>query len=142
MLVVDDTPDNVFLASILLQRNGAQVFSAGSGYEALEQITQRDFDLILMDIQMPDMDGFETLQRIRRAGYQKPVIALTAHAMTDERKHCLESGFNFHLSKPYEFDEFIATILKCLQKESGKVSQPGPTMSKPASSEAADHLVH
>ncbi|MBC7740719.1 MAG: response regulator, partial [Bdellovibrionaceae bacterium] len=69
-------------------------------------------DLVLMDIQMPEMDGYTATQKLRGAGYRKPVIALTAHAMDEVRKKCLDIGFNDHLSKPIEPKKLIQAVLK------------------------------
>ncbi|MBU43002.1 MAG: hypothetical protein CMN76_07290 [Spirochaetaceae bacterium] len=108
-LVVEDTPDIQALLKRQLESLGAEVFIAGDGEEALQQVYQRKlkepagrFDLILMDIQMPVMDGYETVRRLRDTGYSGKIVALTAHAMEGEERRCLEAGMDGYLSKPVD----------------------------------------
>jgi PAS domain S-box-containing protein len=110
ILVVEDSPDNQVLIQRLLRMAGAKIQIASNGREALEKVHQSDFDMILMDLQMPEMDGFEATRRLRAQGFRKPIIALTAHAMKEERKRCLESGFDEHLSKPVDREALIRTL--------------------------------
>lgn len=102
ILLVDDGPDNQLLISRILQGAGAEVFSARNGKEAVEAALSQDFDLVLMDIQMPEMDGFGALKALQKAGYQIPVLALTAHAMKVDREQSLRAGFLEHLVKPID----------------------------------------
>lgn len=110
VLVVDDSVDNQVLIRKLLRLAGADTDVAQNGREAVEKALANDFSLILMDLQMPEMDGFEATRRLRAHGYHKPIIALTAHAMKEERKRCLESGFDEHLSKPVDRDVLLRTL--------------------------------
>ena len=110
ILVVEDSLDNQVLLQRLLRLAGAQIQIANNGREALEKVSQEDFSLILMDLQMPEMDGYEATRMLRAQGFKKPIIALTAHAMKDERKRCLENGFNEHLSKPVDRDALLKTL--------------------------------
>lgn len=110
ILLVDDSPDNQFLVKRLLTKNGAQVDLANDGYEALEKALDGDFDLVLMDIQMPRMDGFQATQALISIGYDVPIIALTAHAMLDDRAKTQAAGFVAHLTKPVNISEIIMAI--------------------------------
>jgi signal transduction histidine kinase/CheY-like chemotaxis protein/HPt (histidine-containing phosphotransfer) domain-containing protein len=104
ILVVEDQPINQQVMSELLQRLQLEVSIADNGRIALEMVQQQPFDLILMDIQMPELDGMETTRQLRRLPGlgQLPVIAMTAHAFEEERQACLQSGMNDHLSKPVD----------------------------------------
>ncbi|UYL09852.1 response regulator [Bdellovibrio sp. SKB1291214] len=103
ILVVDDASDNRELFKRYLQKAGiatSDIEMAENGEEALRKTSSTTYRLILMDIQMPKMDGFQTLQELRSRGYVAPVIALTAHAMKGDREKCLEAGFDGYLQKP------------------------------------------
>lgn len=100
ILLVEDAPDNRVLMSRLIKATGANVTIAEDGARGVEIALQGDFDLILMDIQMPLMDGYQAVEYLRHADYRKPVVALTAHAMKGDREKCLQAGFDEHLVKP------------------------------------------
>lgn len=102
VLLVDDVIDNLVMIRMFLQRVGAKVTTVRSGREALLRGMEDDCDVILMDIQMPEMDGHQAVSLLRRKGFIKPIIALTAHAMSEEKERCLESGFSAYLTKPIE----------------------------------------
>jgi CheY-like chemotaxis protein len=102
ILIVDDSADNQALIQKILRSAGARVETAANGKEALERALHGKFSLVLMDLQMPEMDGYEATKELRRRGYDRPIIALTAHAMKEERKKCLDNGFNDHLTKPID----------------------------------------
>jgi CheY-like chemotaxis protein len=110
VLVVEDNPDQRFILATYLRAVNAQVVSAENGIEALDQIDKKTFDLILMDLQMPKMDGHQAVKKIRELGYRMPVVALTAHAMVDEQEECLSNGFNLHLSKPIDRELLLRSI--------------------------------
>ena len=110
ILVADDTPDNQQLVKILLQRYGYTVEAAKNGLEAVKMALKGNFDLILMDIQMPVMDGYEATRQLRASGYKQPIIALTAHAMAEERTRTMAAGCNGHLTKPLDKLELLRTI--------------------------------
>ena len=107
VLVVEDNAINRRLASLMLDRIGANVVLAESGEEAISQASAQPFDLILMDIQMPGMDGYQTAEKLRQIDSTRhiPIVALTAHAMGEDRKKSLDSGFAHHLTKPFKIDE-------------------------------------
>jgi len=108
ILLAEDNVINRTLAVRLLERHGAHVDVAENGREAVEAATRRTYDLVLMDVQMPEMDGFAAAQAIRRleGGVRHtPIIAMTAHAMSGDRERCLQSGMDDYLSKPVSADE-------------------------------------
>ena len=118
VLVVEDNPVNEKVFSSLLRRRGAEVRIARDGYEAVGQVIDHEFDLILMDVQMPRMDGLEAASAIRAreagTGRRTPIIAMTAAAMNEDRERCLQAGMDAYLSKPVlpeTFFETIATVL-------------------------------
>jgi CheY-like chemotaxis protein len=105
ILLAEDNPVNQKLAVRLLQKLGANVRVVNNGIEVLQALREADFDAVLMDCQMPLMDGYEATQQLRRAegsvrNAQIPVIALTAHAMATDRAKCLAAGMNDYLTKP------------------------------------------
>ncbi|MET4758904.1 response regulator [Endozoicomonas sp. NE40] len=103
ILVVDDNPVNVKLLKTMLTNMGQSVKTANSGFEAIELCQSALFDLVLMDVQMPGMDGIETTRQIRameHTGSSLPIIAVTAHALPDEKKLILQSGLNDYMTKP------------------------------------------
>jgi PAS domain S-box-containing protein len=110
VLVVDDSLDNQALVKKLLKVAGATVEVANNGVEAVQKALEGDFSLILMDLQMPEMDGYQATQELRKRGFSSPIIALTAHAMKEERKKCLENGFNDQLTKPLDREVLLSTL--------------------------------
>ncbi len=109
VLLVEDAEDNRLLISTFLRKAGATVVACGDGQDALPLLTQ-NFDLVLMDIQMPVMDGFQTTRLLRQRGCDLPILALTAHAMEGERERCLSQGFTDYLSKPIDWKLLIEKI--------------------------------
>ena len=119
ILLAEDVPANQKLISFLLQKNGASVEVVDNGRFAVENAlaakrTGREYDLILMDISMPEMDGYAATSALREAGYQGRIIALTAHATDEDRQRCLDSGFDGFATKPIQKDQLIATCLEHL----------------------------
>src|SRR5690606_20568845 len=105
VLVVDDRRDMRYLAQHMLEEAGAQVTLAVDGRDALTQVAaaqqrNRAFDLILLDMQMPELDGYAAARELRTRGFEHPIIALTANAMKQDEKKCLECGCDDYLSKP------------------------------------------
>jgi PAS domain S-box len=117
VLVVDDEPDSRELVAAILATVGAEVSSVGSATEALDQMEQQRFDLLISDIGMPDMNGYELIGRVRQLseehGGRIPAAALTAYAGIDDRKRALAAGYEMHLPKPFEAADLItvATFL-------------------------------
>jgi CheY-like chemotaxis protein len=99
-LLVDDNPVNRRLAQYLLEQEGFVVHSAENGVEALAAVGRANYAIILMDCAMPVMDGYEATRQIRAQGVQTPIVAVTAHALPDDRSRCLSCGMNDFLSKP------------------------------------------
>lgn len=114
MLVVDDESDGRAFIARILEDRGASVTCASSGREALDALSRNHFDLLLSDIGMPDMDGFELIRRVRALDKSRtgpiPAIAITAYARAEDRQRSLLAGFHMHLSKPIEARELIASI--------------------------------
>jgi CheY-like chemotaxis protein len=117
--VVDDDLLNQRIMANLLKRKGWTSATARSGNECLVKTTAESFDLILLDIQMPEMDGFTTAQRLRqgeteRGAQRTPIVALTALRQPDTRERCLECGMDDHLTKPVNTQELYASIQRIL----------------------------
>jgi len=113
ILLVEDNQANQKLASFVLQERGHSVDIAADGREGLRQAEQNRYDVILMDVQMPGMDGLEATQAIRareRGGSRVPIIAMTAHAVKGDRERCLAAGMDGYLSKPIVAQEMIALL--------------------------------
>ncbi len=114
ILVADDSSDNLIYIQSILAKQGATVETAVNGREAFKSCMRGKFDIVLMDIQMPVMDGYEATRALREAGYQKPIIALTAHAMAEERARSLAAGCNLHITKPINGVELVGAILRVI----------------------------
>jgi len=115
VLVAEDNPVNQRVATALLERLGHRVTLAANGAEAVAKWREGKFDLVLMDVQMPELDGFEATRSIRdyeRNGARTPIIAMTAHAMTGDRERCLEAGMDDYVSKPVRRDTLNAAIAR------------------------------
>lgn len=136
VLVVEDNTVNATVTASQLARIGITADSARDGKEALHALSGRDYDLVLMDCQMPVMDGYEATRQIRaRKGilHQPKIIAVTAHAMHGEAERCLESGMDDYLSKPVDVQKLVEKIkmhlgiteVAALQKRAGQQPQPG-----------------
>lgn len=115
LLLAEDNPVNQRLTVSLLEKHGHQVAVAANGREALEQFRTNHFDAILMDVQMPEMDGFEATAAIRAeeqgSGRHLPIVALTAHALKGDRERCLAAGMDAYLSKPVQ-PRMLAQVLQ------------------------------
>ena len=112
ILLVEDNPVNQLVAKGMLVKLGCQVQLATQGAEALELLEQDEFDLVLMDCNMPVMDGYEASRRIRQSGRwpDLPIVALTANAMPEERERCRAAGMNDYLAKPFRREELLALV--------------------------------
>ena len=120
VLVVDDSMINQNLARDMLEQSGCRVDTVDSGLAALDALSVQTYDLVLMDCQMPKMDGFETTREIRRReasatpGARTPIAALTANAMEGDHKQCLDAGMDDYLSKPFKRQDLLALLKRCL----------------------------
>ncbi|MCW8929124.1 MAG: ATP-binding protein [Gammaproteobacteria bacterium] len=115
VLLVEDIVDNQKLISLYLRQAGLNIEIANNGKEALNKAFNQEYNLILMDIQMPIMDGLTATKSLREANYETPIIALTANVLKNERDIYLQAGFNDILTKPIILDEFYLTIQSWLQ---------------------------
>lgn len=117
VLCVDDNPANLLLVQTLLEDMGARVLAVESGYAAIKAVQTETFDLVLMDVQMPGMDGRQTTETIRqwestRQSTPLPIVALTAHAMANEKRALLQSGMDDYLTKPISERQLAQVVLK------------------------------
>jgi len=112
VLVADDDVRNIFSLTKALEQHKMKVLSAMDGKEALEVAEQGAPDIILMDMMMPEMDGFEAISRIRRNPKLKhlPVIAVTAKAMAGDREKCIQAGASDYISKPVDVDQLLSLL--------------------------------
>jgi len=123
VLVVDDEQDTRELVAAVLTTCGAEVVSVGSATEALDQMEQQRFDLLISDIGMPGMNGYDLISRIRQLGEEHggrtPAMALTAYAGIDDRKRALAAGYEMHIPKPFVAAELISAAIFLAERHSG-----------------------
>ena len=114
VLLAEDNPVNARVATIVLESAGHRVFPVRDGRRAIAALAQEAFDIVLMDLQMPDMDGFEAIRIVRRdeasTGAHVPIVALTAQALRGDRELCLEAGADAYLAKPFVANDLLLTI--------------------------------
>ncbi len=115
ILVVEDSLDNQLLLEMILKKSGVDVTIANNGFEGVKQALAMPYDLILMDIQMPVMDGYAAFENLKSKGVRVPVIALTAHALKDERTKALEMGFVAYLTKPIDRSQLLKASLEAIE---------------------------
>ncbi len=125
ILLAEDTVINQRLVVRMLEKRGYSVVVAENGKQVLEAMEREPFDLVLMDVQMPEMDGFEATMAIREeerdTGEHIPIIAMTAHAMKGDRERCLEAGMDDYLSKPIQLDDILLVVEKWSRCALGKL---------------------
>ena len=131
ILLADDNRTNKRLVELLLEKDQHQVISVTNGRDAVAKAAAQPFDLILMDVQMPGMDGFEATaairERERHTGGHTPIVAMTAHAMAGDREKCVAAGMDDYLSKPIRPADFLATIDKLIPSpRRDRPATPGP----------------
>ena len=116
ILVAEDNPINQKFVQVALKKAGHVITSVTDGRQAVDAINRESFDLVLMDVQMPEMDGFEATSRIRQyqkeSGVHIPIVAMTANAMKGDREKCIEAGMDDYLSKPVKVRELLEVLEK------------------------------
>ena len=123
IMLVEDCFDNQRLIAHVLRKAGAEVSVADNGQVAVDlalaaKQAGNTFDIILMDIQMPIMDGYEATRQLRKTGYSDPIIALTANVTTGNRQKCLDAGCDDYMTKPFDISTLVAVVAKHLTQES------------------------
>jgi polar amino acid transport system substrate-binding protein len=126
VLIAEDNPINQQVAQELLTQAGLKVAIANNGREAVDMLGENAYEAVLMDMQMPEMDGFEATRAIRQRPEFKdlPIIAMTANVMAGDREKCLEAGMNDHVAKPIEPDKLFKTLVQWISPKDRDISQP------------------
>jgi len=126
ILVAEDNDTNQRVAVGILENAGMRVTVASNGREAVDWVCKARFDAVLMDVQMPELDGFEATRAIRRDARfaSLPIIALTAHAMSDDRRRCLDAGMNDYISKPIDQTSLFRCLIRWIAPEAGPGISP------------------
>lgn len=124
VLLVEDNPQNRYLITFLLEKSGYEVVIAEDGEEAVEAVPQHLPDVILMDVQLPKIDGYEATRRIKSDERFSaiPVLALTAHSMKGDRAKALEAGCDDYITKPVDIDVLLRRIEEVLTPQPGSAS--------------------
>jgi PAS domain S-box-containing protein len=141
ILVAEDNPINQQLALEFLQRAGALVDIAQNGREAVDLATANDYDAILMDIHMPEVDGLEACRILREQEFQTPIIAVSADALTTSQQAALDAGCNAYVSKPIDFDELLAELSQLLPEEAENLRRRASDQAKEAREVAANEFL-
>jgi PAS domain S-box-containing protein len=132
ILLAEDNPVNQKLGRRLLEKAGAVVTLAANGLEALQALREAEFDAVLMDCQMPEMDGYDATRRLRsQPGHPNrgiPVIALTAHALAADREKCEAAGMNDYLTKPIDGVRLVQAVIQALRRDGGRRDAGGPPL--------------
>ena len=127
ILLAEDNAVNRTLAIRLLEKRGYTVAVAANGGEALAALEKEEFDAILMDVQMPEMDGFEATAKIREkeksTGKRIPIVAMTAHALKGDEERCIGAGMDGYVSKPIRTNELYAASEKTVKKEAARAPE-------------------
>jgi len=137
VLLAEDNSVNQQVAVAMLVKRGHEVHVVGNGREAVDAVAEHAYDVVLMDIQMPEMDGFEATQAIRATprGAQLPIIALTAHALSGERERCMAHGMTDYLAKPFKAHELFTLVE---QLSEGVAPTPQPVATTPVTAPPVD----
>jgi two-component system cell cycle response regulator DivK len=119
ILLIEDNEQNIYLIKYLLEKNGFAVVEARNGQEGIDKASSVNPALILLDIQLPDIIGYDVVRELRkRSGLEElPIIAVTSYAMSGDRAKCIEAGCSGYLEKPINPDLFVGEIRKYLSKE-------------------------
>ena len=133
ILLVEDNEMNTLLASAIIERTGAKITQADNGMDAIQLLRNQSFDLILMDLHLPVMDGFKTACYIRKnLALTIPIIAITANVVNGEEHRCIEAGMNGFIAKPYTEKDLLDTIATCIPFRNG-VAEKITTNATPSS---------
>jgi signal transduction histidine kinase/DNA-binding response OmpR family regulator len=143
ILLAEDSPDNQVLISSFLRKLGADVEIAANGLQAVQRTmtarsTDSPFDLILMDMQMPELDGYEATRRLRAQACTTPIIALTANAMGGDQQRCLDAGCSDYATKPIDRRRLVAQILEQLARTDRRIHDQPPQVTGPSAGEIED----
>jgi CheY-like chemotaxis protein len=123
ILIVEDDPVSHAFLKELFQQTGADLYHAGNGLEAVSQFRKnKNIDLVIMDIQMPEMDGFEATRIIRSLNDNIPVIAQTAFAMSDDKEKMKQAGFDDYVSKPIDINQLLAIVHRWITRSKTRVT--------------------
>ena len=146
VLVVDDSDENRALIQLVLEDQGLAVSGAENGQSAVDKVLSEHFDLVLMDVQMPVMDGYTAVGLLRGKGVELPIIALTAHAMAGIEARCLDAGYSGYLSKPIQIDTLLGRVAEALggtrsepAEDRRDPNSPGARLRKRASADQQPH---
>jgi CheY-like chemotaxis protein len=127
VLVVDDRRDMRYLLQTFLEEAGAHVSTAANGRDALQKVDEkRELDAVVLDMQMPEMDGFAAAKRLRELGYRGKLIALTASAMTSDRERCIEAGCDEYMSKPVDRARLLELIARAASENRARAAEAAP----------------
>ncbi len=139
ILVVDDGPENREFVKVVLEDYDLTVEEAANGQIAVEMVSQTDYDLVLMDIQMPELDGITATRMLRDQGFQMPIIALTANAMKGFEPELFYAGYSDYLTKPIDLNHFLRKLAEILQATPIEAQQPsGDSVKQPLRVETED----
>ena len=122
ILMAEDNPINQKVALSMLKRLGYRADVAFNGLEVLQALQKKSYDVVLMDVQMPEMDGLEATRRIRSNGMKTQILAMTAHALNGDREECLHAGMNEYISKPIRIEELQKALERCGRAGEGGLS--------------------
>ena len=125
ILVVDDTQDIRFVLAYYLNQKGAEVLTAETASEGIETALREKPNLILMDMQLPDMDGYIATRRLKQSGFAAPIIAMTGNTIVGMRERCIRAGCSDYLSKPVPLGHLMRTIIQYLAVPSTNASANG-----------------
>jgi CheY-like chemotaxis protein len=123
VLIAEDCKTNKYLAELLMGKLGFEVDIAESGKEAVEKASKVNYDLILMDIEMPEMNGYDATKQLRKDGLTTPIIALTANALKGDDKKCIQAGCDDYISKPVDRKTLVEVIEKYIDRQSLTVKE-------------------
>ncbi|MGD0897415.1 MAG: PAS domain S-box protein [Thermoguttaceae bacterium] len=133
ILLAEDSIDNQEFLRTVLGNVGAEVEVVENGRLAVERVEAGTFDVVLMDMNMPEMDGYEATRRLRDRGCQRPILALTANAMTGDAEHCLAAGCDAHLAKPIDRKQLIETVMQYAMSKTSQTDAPTASPSRAVS---------